>query len=53
MYGDGVRQVKAIKFFVSEELEEKLKKEHVLLAHFEKSYFRGKGELRLRIVEVV
>ena len=53
MYGDGARQVKAIKFFVSEELEEKLKKEHVLLAHFEKSYFRGKGELRLRIVEVM
>ena len=53
MYGNGVRQVKAIKFFADDELVEKLKKEHVLLAHFEKSYFRGKGELRLRVIDVM
>jgi single-stranded-DNA-specific exonuclease len=45
-------QVKAILFFAPRELEEKVKKPHTLLAHIEKSYFRGKGELRLRIKEV-
>jgi single-stranded-DNA-specific exonuclease len=48
----GHGEVKAIKFFVDDELEEKLKKEHVLVAHIEKSVFRGKTELRLRIKEV-
>jgi single-stranded-DNA-specific exonuclease len=46
-------EVKAIIFFASKELEEKAKKKHTLLAHLEKSVFRGKTELRLRIKEVV
>lgn len=46
-------KTKAIMFFASKELEEKVKKSHTLLAHVEKSVFRGKTELRLRIVEVV
>lgn len=45
--------VKAIMFFAPKELEERMKKEHTLLAHIEKSVFRGKTELRLRIKEVV
>jgi single-stranded-DNA-specific exonuclease len=44
--------VKAIQFFANRDIEDKVKKEHTLLAHLEKSYFRGKGELRLRIVGV-
>ncbi len=44
---------KAIMFFAPKELEEKIKKEHTLLAHIEKSVFRGKTELRLRIKEVI
>ncbi len=50
---DGVKQIKAIKFFVDDELEEKLKKEHKLIANLEKSYWRGKVELRLRIIGVI
>jgi single-stranded-DNA-specific exonuclease len=46
-------EVKAIIFFASKELEEKAKKKHTLLAHIEKSVFRGKTELRLRIKEIV
>jgi hypothetical protein len=46
-------KVKAIQFFAPKELEEKVKKKHTLLAHLEKSYFRGKGELRLRVVRVI
>jgi single-stranded-DNA-specific exonuclease len=53
MYPIGKGDVKAIKFFVDEELEEKLKKEHVLVAHIEKSVFRGKIELRLRIQQLI
>ncbi len=45
-------QVKSIKFFVSKEMEEKAIKPHTLLAHLEKSYFMGKTELRLRIVDI-
>jgi single-stranded-DNA-specific exonuclease len=45
-------QVKSIKFFVSKELEEKAAKPHTLLAHLEKSYFMGRTELRLRIVDI-
>lgn len=44
--------VKSIKFFVTKEMEEKAMKPHTLLAHLEKSYFGGKTELRLRIVEI-
>ncbi|MDQ5962315.1 MAG: single-stranded-DNA-specific exonuclease [Patescibacteria group bacterium] len=46
-------QIKAIHFFADKELEEKLKKAHTLLAHLEKSYWGGKGELRLRVVDVI
>jgi single-stranded-DNA-specific exonuclease len=46
-------KVKAIQFFASKELAEKLKKKHTLLANLEKSVFRGRIELRLRIKEVV
>lgn len=53
-------KVKAIKFFVTKEMEEKVlpssgssaSPRHTLLAHLEKSYFGGKTELRLRIVEI-
>lgn len=45
-------KIKAIQFFVKGETEEKAEKPHTLLAHLEKSYFGGKTELRLRIVEI-
>lgn len=51
--GDRSGEVKAIMFFAPKVLEEKAKKEHDLLAHMEKSVFRGKTELRLRIKEIV
>ncbi len=47
----GIR-TKAIQFFTKEETEKKAGEKHTLLAHLEKSYFGGKTELRLRIVEV-
>ena len=46
-------EVKAIIFFAPKDLEERAKKPHTLLAHLEKSVFRGKTELRLRIREVI
>lgn len=49
--GRVLETVKAIKFFVGKEMEEKATKPHTLLAHLEKSYFAGKTEVRLRIVE--
>jgi single-stranded-DNA-specific exonuclease len=45
-------KIKAIQFFVKGETEEKASKPHTLLAHLEKSYFAGKTELRLRIVDI-
>ncbi len=51
--GSKFDEVKAIIFFASKELEEKTKKKHTLLAHIEKSVFRGKTELRLRIKDIV
>ncbi len=45
-------KVKAIQFFTKGETEEKAGKPHTLLAHIEKSYFMGKTELRLRIVDI-
>ena len=45
-------EVKAIMFFAPKDLEERVRKEHVLLAYFEKSVFRGKSELRLRIKNI-
>jgi single-stranded-DNA-specific exonuclease len=53
MYPNNKGQVKAIMFFAPKELEEKARKSHTLLAHLEKSVFRGKTELRLRIREIV
>ncbi|MBP6888268.1 MAG: DHH family phosphoesterase [Candidatus Pacebacteria bacterium] len=47
----GIR-IKAIEFFTKEETEKKAGEKHTLLAHLEKSYFGGKTELRLRIVEI-
>lgn len=44
--------VKAIKFFVDKDIEERATKPHTLLAHLEKSYFGFKPELRLRIVDI-
>ena len=44
--------VKAIQFFAPKDIEEKTSKPHTLLAHLEKSYFAGKTELRMRVVEV-
>lgn len=46
-------EVKAIIFFATKELAEKAVKPHTLLAHLEKSAFRGKTELRLRIKDIV
>ncbi len=45
-------QVKSIKFFVDKDMETKATQPHTLLAHMEKSYFAGKTELRLRIVDI-
>lgn len=53
IYPRGKGEVKAIIFFASKDLEEKAKKPHTLLAHLEKSVFRGKTELRLRIREIL
>jgi single-stranded-DNA-specific exonuclease len=53
MYQKEKGTVKAIQFFADKVLAERLQQEHTLLAHLEKSYFRGKGELRLRIVDVL
>lgn len=52
MYPNNKGQVKAIIFFAPKELEEKARKQHTLLAHLEKSAFRGKTELRLRIRDI-
>ena len=53
MYPNNKGQVKAIMFFATKELAEKATKPHTLLAHLEKSVFRGKTELRLRIREIL
>ncbi len=45
-------KVKAIQFFTKDGTEERASKRHTLLAHLEKSYFLGKSELRLRIVDI-
>ena len=52
VYPKSKGEVKAIIFFASKDLEERAKNKHTLLAHIEKSVFRGKTELRLRIKEV-
>jgi single-stranded-DNA-specific exonuclease len=53
IYPKSKGEVKAIIFFATKELEEKAKKPHTLLAHLEKSVFRGKTELRLRIKDII
>jgi len=53
IYPQAKGEVKAIIFFAPKDLEERAKKPHTLLAHLEKSVFRGKTELRLRIREVL
>jgi single-stranded-DNA-specific exonuclease len=45
-------KVKAIQFFASKEIEGKVTGPHLALVHIEKSYFGGKVELRMRLVEV-
>lgn len=45
-------KIKAIQFFSSKDIEEKVQKNHSLLVHIERSYFGGRVELRMRIVEV-
>jgi single-stranded-DNA-specific exonuclease len=45
-------RIKAIQFFVKGDTEEKAAKPHTLLAHLEKSFFAGKTELRLKIVDI-
>ncbi len=51
MTSKGIR-VKAIQFFAPKDIEKTTAVTHTLLAHIEKSYFGGKTELRLRVVEV-
>jgi single-stranded-DNA-specific exonuclease len=45
-------KVKAIQFFAPKDIEEKVNKQHSVLVHLERSYFGGRVELRMRIVEV-
>ncbi len=45
-------KVKAIQFFASKDIEEKVSRKHSALVHIERSYFAGRVELRMRIVEV-
>ncbi len=45
-------RVKAIQFFAPKDIEEKTKQPHTALVHLEKSYFGGRVELRMRLVEV-
>lgn len=52
LYEKNGGQVKAIKFFVSKDMEQKAVEPHMLIAHLEKSYFGFRPELRLRIVEI-
>lgn len=52
LYEKNGGQVKAIKFFVSKDMEQKAVEPHTLIAHLEKSYFGFRPELRLRIIEI-
>lgn len=51
--GEKLSELKAIMFFASKELALRAGRKHSLLAHIEKSVFRGKTELRLRIKDIV
>lgn len=46
-------KVKAILFFAGNDIEEKARNPHTLLAHMERSFFGFKPELRLRIVSII
>jgi single-stranded-DNA-specific exonuclease len=45
-------KIKAIQFFSDKNIEEKVSKSHTALVHIERSYFGGRVELRLRIVDI-
>lgn len=45
-------KIKAIQFFSAKDIEEKVARPHTALVHLERSYFGGRVELRMRIVEV-
>lgn len=45
-------KVKAIQFFSPKDIEEKVTKPHSALVHLERSYFGGRIEMRMRLVEV-
>ncbi len=45
-------KVKAIQFFSSKDIEEKVNKSHSALVYIERSYFGGRVEMRMRLVEV-
>ena len=45
-------KVKAIQFFPAKDIEEKITKPHSALVHLERSYFGGRVEMRMRIVEI-
>ena len=44
-------KIKAIQFFASKDIEEKVASSHTALVHIERSYFGGRVELRMRLVE--
>ena len=45
-------KVKAIQFFSPKDIEEKVNKPHAALVHLERSYFGGRVEMRMRLVEI-
>ncbi len=45
-------RVKAIQFFSPKDIEEKVSRQHSALVHLERSYFGGRVEMRMRLVEV-
>ena len=45
-------RVKAIQFFSPKDIEEKVTKPHSALVHLERSYFGGRVEMRMRLVEI-
>ncbi len=45
-------RIKAIQFFAPKDIEEKVTRKHSLRVHLERSYFGGRVEMRMRIVEI-
>lgn len=45
-------KIKAIQFFSSKDIEGKVSQSHTALVHLERSYFAGRVELRMRIVDI-